>query len=252
METSEILTVGDELLEGYRTNTNAAWLAEKLTELGVDVRRITTVRDSVNEISKAVKEALKRNPDLLIVTGGLGPTPDDKTLESIAKAIGANLTLNKQALEFVKENYSRMQSQGIVEKKELTKPREKMAYLPRGARPLPNPVGAAPGVHLEPDETHLICLPGVPKEMHAIFKEYVQDMLVGMGGRKKFTETITVEEGDESVIAPLIKDLTREFPEVEVRSYPSENVVRIVITSPSPEKSRSAKKTLSELLRESS
>jgi len=144
----EMICIGNELLIGKTLNTNANWLAERATALGITVRSITTVRDEIDEIKRAVNHALERKPRFLITTGGLGPTYDDKTLEGLAEALGLRLTVNEKALKMVREKYEAYFKEGRMDRAELTPSRIKMAKIPEGAEPLPNPVGTAPGVHL--------------------------------------------------------------------------------------------------------
>ncbi|MEM2609951.1 MAG: molybdopterin-binding protein, partial [Candidatus Bathyarchaeia archaeon] len=167
----EIICVGNELLIGKTLNTNAQWLAKRATSLGVTLKRITVVGDDVDEIACAVREALGRKPRFIITTGGLGPTFDDKTLEGIAKAINRRLELNEKALEMVRKKYEEYAKARKINAIEMTAHRIKMAQLPEGAEPLPNPVGTAPGVLVRIGGTDLIALPGVPSEMEAIFDE---------------------------------------------------------------------------------
>ncbi|MCD6248622.1 MAG: damage-inducible protein CinA [Hadesarchaea archaeon] len=248
MPTCEIITVGTELTEGSRTNTNATWLAKRVTSVGITVERITSVRDEPGEIAKAVSESVGRKVDLLIVGGGLGPTPDDRTLEGVCKGLGTDLVLSEKALKFVRESYSRMHAQGLVRSRRLNKARKKMAFIPRGADPLFNPVGAAPGVRLKHRGTHILCLPGVPAEMRAIFKQYAGDILKEIKGERKASVEITVERGDESLMAPLFDKLIRRFPGVEVRSYPSRGKVRVVLVANTRSRANAAKSELLKLL----
>ncbi|MBS3815609.1 MAG: competence/damage-inducible protein A [Hadesarchaea archaeon] len=249
MSTIEILTIGDELINGSRTNTNATWLAKQVTNLGLIVERIITIGDSVREISSTIKGILNRKPSALLITGGLGPTPDDRTLEAVANSIDRELISDEKATELVKNSYSRLKSNGIVKKEELNESREKMTYIPEGSEPLPNPVGAAPGIHLRTDRTHLFVLPGVPKEMQAIFNESIKDILAGFGGQKKHTETMVIKEGDESMISPLIEKIEEDFPKVELHSYPSEGEVQVVFTSLNSKEVSSAKEAFEDLLK---
>src|SRR5208337_2441707 len=99
----EIICVGNELLIGKVINTNAYWLGKQATNLGVNVKRITVVPDIVDEIANVIREVMERKPQFIITTGGLGPTFDDKTLESIAKALNRKLEVNQKALAMVKE-----------------------------------------------------------------------------------------------------------------------------------------------------
>ena len=101
----EIICVGNELLIGKIVNTNAHWLAKRATSLGMTVKRVTAVSDDVAEIATVVRESLKRKPKLIITTGGLGPTFDDRTLEGIAKALNRELEVNQKALGMVRKKY---------------------------------------------------------------------------------------------------------------------------------------------------
>jgi molybdenum cofactor synthesis domain-containing protein len=101
----EIICVGNELLIGKTLNTNAQWIAKQATALGIAVKRVTVVADDVNEIAKAVREALSRKPQFIVTTGGLGPTFDDKTLAGIAEALKRMLAVNAEALAMVRKKY---------------------------------------------------------------------------------------------------------------------------------------------------
>jgi len=217
----EIISVGNELLIGKILNTNAQWLAKRVTSLGLDVRRINIVGDDVEEISNALREAIQRNPSFVITTGGLGPTFDDKTLEGVAKALERRIEVQGQALRMVEEKYRKYVEEGRMEKVELTPHRVKMARLPEGAEPLFNPVGTAPGVVIKHNETTLIALPGVPPEMKTIFEESVVPLLKQAAGNVTFFETsIDVTGCMESEIAPLIDRIMHDNPYVYIKSHP--------------------------------
>jgi molybdopterin-biosynthesis enzyme MoeA-like protein len=143
-----------------------------------------------------------------------------------------------------------MRTEGLIKSKKITPAREKMAYLPKGAKSLSNPVGAAPGVQLKCGGTLIICLPGVPAEMRAIFNQHVKGELPEIGERVKSSAELSFRDADESSLAPLLSQLPQKFPGIEVRSYPSKNRVRIVIVAASTKKARAAKEALSKLVRE--
>ena len=217
----EIICVGNELLIGKTLNTNAQWLAKRVTSLGLDVRRINTVGDDIDEISSALREAIQRNPSFVITTGGLGPTFDDKTLEGVAKALQRRIEIHDQALRMVEEKYRKYVEEGRMERVELTPHRVKMAKLPEGAEPLFNPVGTAPGVIMKHNDTTVIALPGVPPEMKAIFEESVVPLLKQAAGDVTFFETsIDVTGCMESEIAPLIDRIMHDNPYVYIKSHP--------------------------------
>jgi len=215
----EIISIGNELLNGRTLNTNAHWLSSRITSLGGFVRRITVVRDELEEISSAVKEALNRGSDWIITSGGLGPTFDDLTLEGVAKALGLELELNEEALKMIAERYREMEREGAL-KAELTPHRLKMATLPRGSSPLRNPVGTAPGVLIRVNGSYVVCLPGVPSEMKAIFDEELAPLIESKIKRAfrafRRARLVGVAESD---LAPLIDEVRKRFG-VYIKSHP--------------------------------
>jgi len=217
----EIICVGNELLIGKTLNTNAHWMAKRATSMGISVKRITAIGDDVNEIANTIREALRRKPRFIITTGGLGPTFDDKTLEGIAKALNGELEVNEKALKMIKEKYEAYAKVGKIEQVELTPPRVKMAKLPKGAEPLPNPVGTAPGVIIKIEETFLVALPGVPSEMEAIFDESIVPVLKKAAEGVVFFETsIYADKTMKSTLAPLIDQTMHDNPYVYIKSHP--------------------------------
>lgn len=211
--TVELVTIGNELLTGRVVNTNASWIADKITRLGGIVKRITTVSDEVEECSNAIREAIGRNPKLIITTGGLGPTFDDRTLESISIALGIPLKLNQEALRMIEEKYG-----GNV-----TPPRLKMAKLPEGGKPLYNPVGTAPGCLIEVGATIIIALPGVPSEMKAMFELHVEPIVSRLSSTAFAFKIVKVSGIEESSLAPLIDEVMKKFKSVYVKSRPKRN-----------------------------
>ena len=216
----EIVCIGNELLIGKVLNTNAQWLSSQATLAGISVRRVTVVRDEIKEIVAAIRETLRRKPRFLITTGGLGPTFDDMTLEGIAKALNRKLVVNKKALKMVKDKYEAFAVENRSEF-EMTQPRVKMATLPRNVKPIFNPIGTAPGVRIEARNTLLIALPGVPKEMEAIFVESVLPMLKQASGDLAFHQSSMYANNImESSLAPLIDAVMHDNPGVYVKSHP--------------------------------
>ena len=217
----EIICVGNELLIGKTPNTNATWLAKRITSLGLMVKRIVVIGDELDEIAETLQETLRRKPDFIITTGGLGPTFDDKTLEGIAKGLNRHLKVNEEALKMVREKYvTYLKKKGKTETVELTAPRVKMATLPEDTQPLPNPVGTAPGVMALVEETFIFALPGVPPEMEAIFNGSIADIVKKKAGKSAFFEkSIYAEEIMESNLAPLIDNAMHNNPFVYVKSH---------------------------------
>ncbi len=205
MADMEIICVGNELLIGKTLNTNALWMGKQATGLGVNVKRITVVQDIVDEIASVICEALRRKPQFIVTTGGLGPTFDDKTLEGIAKALNRKLEVNQKASAMVKAKYVEYCKKRNLPQGEMTPARVKMATLPEKTEPINNPVGTAPGVRVDLEGTVLFALPGVPSEMEAIFTETIAPLLKQAVGDRVFCEkSMFLENIMESNLAPLI------------------------------------------------
>ncbi|KDS91635.1 damage-inducible protein CinA [Halorubrum saccharovorum] len=203
-----IVTVGDELLVGDTQNTNATWLCGRLADRGVTVRRVTVVPDEVAEIARVVNK-YHAEYDAVIVTGGLGPTHDDVTMEAVAAAFGRDLVANDRAADWLAERgYS---ADDLV---------AETTHLPTGCRPLANEEGVAPGAVVE----SVYVLPGVPAEMEAMFESVVEEF----EGTPTHTVVVDVDE-PESELLDRFTDLQEAF-DVSVGSYPGESV-RVKITA---------------------
>lgn len=172
----EIITVGNEVISGHVVDTNAALLSDAVFSLGATVTRVVTVGDEVEAIAEALREAMVR-ADLILVTGGLGPTPDDRTPEAAARALGKKLTVNKEYLDTLKAKFRRWNLQ-------FTPSDEKVAYMPEGAVPLPNPMGMC-GFRLEEGDKSIFFFPGVPRELKALMEETLLPFLRKHRGREK-------------------------------------------------------------------
>ncbi|MCW4000140.1 MAG: molybdopterin-binding protein [Candidatus Bathyarchaeota archaeon] len=218
----EVICIGNELLIGKVENTNAYWLAQQITGLGGNLRRITVVADTIQEISGAILEAKSRGCDLIITTGGLGPTFDDMTLQGLAAALGQKLIVNAEALEMVKQRcIEYAQKRGMPTEIEMTPPRLKMAIFPEAAQPVINPIGTAPAARATLDASLLFSLPGVPMEMEAIFMQTLAPLIRGMVGEAVFCECSVFVEGIfESRLAPLIDRVMADNVGVYVKSHP--------------------------------
>jgi nicotinamide-nucleotide amidase len=218
----EIVCVGNELLIGKVENTNAYWLVKHATALGVNVKRITVIEDTVKVIGDTICEVLSHKPQFIITTGGLGPTFDDKTLQGIAAGLGRKLEVNEVALQMVKEKTMEyLKTRGLPPEVELTPPRVKMATLPKGSVPVTNPVGSAPGVRVDLPKTVLFALPGVPLEMEAIFTLSIAPLLQAAVGDTVFCQKSLYLNGMfESKLAPLIDVVMVANQGVYIKSHP--------------------------------
>lgn len=204
----EILCVGNELLSGITLNTNAHWLCAQVAGVGGTVSRVTVVRDELAAISSAVREALARRPAILVTTGGLGATYDDMTLEGVAAALGRRAAVDARAVQMLRDSYRR---RGLHYR--LTRARLKMATIPEGSEPIANPVGSAPSVSIDFEKTKIFCMPGVPAEMKAIFKERVLPLVKeGVGTFVAREANYMVAGVSEAMIAPMLEKIVGENP----------------------------------------
>jgi len=172
---AEIIFTGNELLLGEVLNTHAQYLGRELSAQGIEVKLHTTVGDNWAMLKKVLQSALNRS-SLLIVTGGLGPTDDDLTKETVADLLGLDLVMDGQTLAGLEDIFAR---RGVTMPKNM----KKQALLPRGARIFPNPVGTAPGILLQTGGKTIILLPGPPRELKAVFEGSVKKYLASVAGR---------------------------------------------------------------------
>lgn len=166
----EILSIGNEVVSGNIINTNAAWLSDQLWTEGFEVTRHTTIRDDEDQITQTLLN-LQPTTKALIITGGLGPTVDDFTIEIAAKTFGLSLEKKEEILKELKRRFKKFG-------RPMTPNQEKQALIPQGGKALSNRIGTAPGVQLEYRGIHYFFLPGVPKEMKQIFRDSVLPWLI--------------------------------------------------------------------------
>jgi nicotinamide-nucleotide amidase len=199
--TAAILTIGSELVSGDVENTNASWLARRLELLGVEVSLLVAVPDEIDTIVELVCREAAR-VDLLVVTGGLGGTPDDVTREAIAAAFGVGQEEHAEVAERLRTRFTRAPEYAA-----------RWALLPDGARPLEIPRGGAPGFVIE----NVYVLPGLPGEMQPMF-ESIEDELRRENPIASWRRTFRTRESD---ITPLLVEAGKRYPEVRVGSYPT-------------------------------
>lgn len=217
----QVITVGREILTGRTLDTNAHWLCRRIYALGGRVERIAVVDDTQEAIRAELQWALDRGISLLITSGGLGPTWDDRTLEAVAHLFERPLEPDPEALAFLERRYRDFFAAGAVDSPDLTPERRKMALLPRGAQMLPNGVGAAPGVWLEERRGTVVCLPGVPAELRTIFDEHVEKRIrERLGARYRMERIVPTLLGDESVLGRLVERAMKRAPGVYMKTLP--------------------------------
>lgn len=223
--TAGLVTVGDELLAGDIENTNATWLAARLDDRGVDVRQIRVVPDVVGEIASTVEELAGRF-DAVVVTGGLGSTPDDVTLEGVATALGRPLETNEEALALLEETVAEVRRR----RPELSFDMAAAARYPRDAEIIPNDEGIAPGCRCE----SVVVAPGIPDEMKAVFGR-VEDRFNGSKRARLVYSSVP-----ESNLRGVLDEVRAEF-DVGVGCYPGRRFKRIKLTGDDPERLEAAR-----------
>lgn len=234
----EILNTGSELMLGFVTNTHLNYLARKLGELGLAVAKQTTVGDDANELRAAFRECAAR-ADILIVTGGLGPTSDDITRDVAAEIFGRKLFLDETVLKSIRDRFA-------VSKRPMPKQVEVQAMVPEGATVLPNANGTAPGLALEIKKTQvssviphpsslILLLPGPPRELYPMFEEHALPLLRTFVGTTKplAIRMLRIACLGESVIAERIGNLLDDLEDIELGycARPAEVDVRVLARS---------------------
>jgi competence/damage-inducible protein CinA-like protein len=230
MPAAEILTIGTELLLGEIVDTNTQYLARQLRDAGIDLFYTTTVGDNEGRIAEAVRHALSRS-QILLCTGGLGPTVDDVTREGIARAFGLELDFKEELWEQIQERFARF-------RRTPSENNKRQAYLPRGAQALENAVGSAPGFLLEHGDGLVVAMPGVPNEMVYILEHGVLPYFESRFGKGAVirTRVLHVAGVGESLIDERIADLERlRNPTVGLAAHAGSVDVRLTAKAESPQ-----------------
>lgn len=225
---AEVISVGTELLLGEILNTNAQFLAQQLAQLGVPHYYQTVVGDNPLRIQKAVAIGCERSR-LLIFTGGLGPTPDDLTTETLAELFGVPLVERPEILEDIAEKFARRG-------RTMTPSNRKQALLPQGAEILPNPTGSAPGMIWQPrSELTILTFPGVPSEMKEMWRQTAVPYLLDQGWGKEviYSQTLRFWGVAESALAEKVAPLL-ELDNPTVAPYAGNGEVRLRVSAKAP------------------
>lgn len=217
-----VITIGDEILIGQIIDTNSAWIANRLNEIGLEIHKIYSIPDTKEAIERTLDRATDLT-DIVLLTGGLGPTKDDITKHTLARYFNTQLKRNTDVLSHIKSLFDKYGHKTI---NDLNK---QQADLPEDCRVLLNPVGTASGMWFERNSKHIISMPGVPHEMKALMKNYILPEF-----EAKFVtqiilhKTILTQGLPESILAELLTEWEAKLPEqIKLAYLPSENRVRL-------------------------
>lgn len=233
---AEVISIGDELTSGQRLDTNSQWLSERLGELGVSVLYHTTVADDLAANVSVFRTATTR-ADVVVATGGLGPTADDLTREVLAQVTGRELVLDEASLAYIRELFAR-------HKRDMPERNRVQALFPAGSRVIPNANGTAPGIWLDVARAgggacHVFALPGVPAEMFEMFDQSVAPAILGLSERPRVIRHRRIKcfGAGESHVEQMLPDLIRRGrqPTVGITVHAATITLRITAAGATPE-----------------
>lgn len=227
-----VLVIADEILGGHVHESNSHWVAQQVKPLGIKLARVEICSDDLPDIVASVRRFVNDlDLDYVITSGGLGPTPDDRTMQGVAQAIGKPLVLREEHKRWMEERCRTGFRLGYFAAEEPNAGLLKMCWLPEGADAIPNEYGTALGaiVTAGPKPTTLFTLPGVPREFYRMFEKGVLTRLAR--GDPIHTEELVLY-AEESRFFPTLVQLEKEFPDVVLGSYPEPGHIRIRATGP--------------------
>lgn len=223
---SEIITIGTEILLGQILDTNTQYLAQRLAEIGIKVRYKTCVGDNLEDIVSAINIATSRC-DVVITTGGLGPTLDDLTREAVAKSAGVKLEFREELLRDIIEIFDRI---GYT----MTENNKRQAYVPEGSIAIPNKLGTAPGFIKEINGVPVVCLPGVPRELKYLMENEIIPWLkqrFSLDKKVIYSKVLKVVGTGESKVDRMLSEIVKGYKNPEIGLLASEGEVKIRITA---------------------
>lgn len=224
MISAEIIAIGSELLTPTKTDTNGLWLTAKLNEIGVDVKLKTIVGDDSLRLEETIRDAVKRS-DIVITTGGLGPTEDDITRQISAKAIGRKLVYHEDLEQDLRERFRKWG-------REMPEINKRQAFVIEDAKILPNPNGSAVGMLVKLDGKYLIVLPGPPRENQPMYENFVLPEIRNLAGKVVFrTRILKVSGMGESAIDEAIAPIYSAYENVQTSVLFNKSEVEVHLTA---------------------
>ena len=219
-----ILSIGTELTMGQTVDTNAAWLSAQLAAQGIPCEQHVTISDDLEPIRRAISTAC-RDADLVLITGGLGPTDDDLTRQALADAMNATLVLHQESLDRIAAFFA-------ARKRSMSPANHIQAMFPLGATPIENTCGTAPGIHARIGNTDVYCMPGVPREMTTMFTRDILPRLLTLGGGRALVQrTLRTFGGAEADIGERIADLMKRGRNPTVGTSAADMIISIRINA---------------------
>ena len=208
----ELFSIGTELVLGQIQDTNAHWIAQQILQIGGELRRVTMLRDIREEMSEALNSAVERETSLILTTGGLGPTPDDMTVEVISSLVGTKPVVSEETVaEFRKRRE-------MSENDPISEALLKMAIVPESAVVLQNPAGWAPCISVAHKASTFMMMPGPPREMKAVFETHIQPLIAERYRSEVITARVHVSMF-EAEVSPLMQRVMERHPDVYLKAY---------------------------------
>ena len=239
--TVEIIAVGTEILLGNIVNTNAAYLAEKCAGLGLSCYHQDVVGDNEERLSETIRLALTR-ADIILLSGGLGPTQDDLTKEAAAKVMGKELYLHEPSKEAIRQFFAERNM-------EITENNWKQAMVPEGCIVVENPGGTAPGIIIAENGKHVVLMPGPPGELIPMFERSIMPYLAGLTTGVIYSQTVKICGVGESKAESMVEDLVNAQDNPTIATYAKTGEVHLRVTATAPDE-KEAKKLVKPMVKE--
>ena len=239
--TVEIIAVGTEILLGNIVNTNAAYLAEKCASLGLSCYHQDVVGDNEERLADTLKLALSR-ADIILLSGGLGPTQDDLTKEVAAKVCGRQLYLHEPSKEAIRQFFAQRNL-------EITENNWKQAMVPEGCIVVENPGGTAPGIIIKENGKHVVLMPGPPGELIPMFEHSIMPYLAGLQSGVIYSQTVKICGVGESKAESMVEDLVNAQDNPTIATYAKTGEVHLRVTATAPDE-KEAKKLVKPMVKE--